>query len=188
MNIYSKTSPPIGFYVYAYIRKSNLTPYYIGKGIDKRVLGRHYVSIPKDLTKIVILEQGLTEIGALAIERRMIKWWGRQDIGTGVLRNKTDGGEGVSGMRHSDKSKHAIRLGQVGIPKPPFTEEHIRNLSISHSGENHKNFGTRLPDITKERISNGMKNSFKVLVSCLQCKKIIPIRSYTGFHGPKCRH
>ena len=104
-SIYSKNETPSGFYVYVWLSKSNI-PFYIGKGHGNRAWQKtkgH--NPPKDHTKIYIMEANLSELGAFALERRYIKWYGRKDIGTGILINKTNGGDGVSGYKRSEKWK-----------------------------------------------------------------------------------
>jgi hypothetical protein len=96
------------YYVYAYVRK-NGTPYYIGKGKNDRAYKRHSVSVPKDKSKIVFIFEELSEQDALDLECLLIKYHGRKDNNTGILYNKTDGGEGSSGRKHLPESIQKMR-------------------------------------------------------------------------------
>lgn len=150
MSIYSPQ-----YYVYAYLRKSDNTPYYIGKGKGRRAWEKHPgISIPSDQTKIVFAEKNLTNVGACAIERRLIAWYGRKSLGTGILLNKTPGGEGgIGGSKKgrtlsqqtrerlseagkgrmvTDETRKKLSAAKTGKSRPKFSDEWRANLSKNH--------------------------------------------------------
>ena len=103
------------YYVYAYLRASDNSPYYIGKGKGKRAYHKsHNVSVLKDKSKIVFLEQNLSEEEAIQLEIKYISQYGRKDNHTGILRNLTDGGEGASGLVVTDYSIKARKAKKHG--------------------------------------------------------------------------
>lgn len=98
------------YYTYAYLREDG-TPYYIGKGKGDRIndnTGRP-TKPPKDKSRRIYLKCNLTEQEAFKHEVYMIFLFGRKDIGTGILRNKSNGGEGNSGLVVSQKNKEILR-------------------------------------------------------------------------------
>lgn len=97
------------YYVYFYLR-SDYTPYYIGKGKGKRAWtkAKNEIKLPKDKFKIILVEQSLTELQAFILERYYIRWFGRKDNGTGILRNLCDGGEGSSGWVISEAQRNRL--------------------------------------------------------------------------------
>ena len=123
MTIYSKKNPPEGFYTYAYLRLDG-TPWYIGKGKDYRAW-KHTkgdaISTPRDHSAIIIMEANLTEVGALALERRYIAWYGRKDKTTGILRNMTDGGDGAEGHIKSAETIAKLKKALTGTKRPDVT-------------------------------------------------------------------
>jgi group I intron endonuclease len=141
------------FYTYAYLRQDR-TPYYIGKGSGKRIYSKQRgVNAPKDKSRIIFLKKNLTEAEAFKHEVYMIAVLGRKDLGTGILRNLTNGGEGASGHVKSEEAKKKISEANTGKIR---TEEAKKKMSKAKIGKKPHNFGVHHTGKTKKKISEAV--------------------------------
>lgn len=120
------------------------TPYYYGKGKGNRAYVKHKCMIPKDRSLIEIVKDNISSETAFMLEIMWIAFWGRKDNGTGILQNKTDGGEGTSNM--SEESKKKMSEAKIG-KRPPSCD-----LRKSYKGENNPFFGKHHSDETKAKL------------------------------------
>ena len=89
-------SSPTQFYTYLWLREDG-TPYYVGKGYGRRAWRSHKGHRPPKDRSLIHIQYWQDEATAFAYEIYQIDFWGRKDLGTGCLRNLTDGGEGKAG-------------------------------------------------------------------------------------------
>jgi hypothetical protein len=194
-------------YVYAYIRKSNLTPYYIGKGKDRRAFQKHCgISVPKDRSKIIFIETNLSDVGACAIERRLIQWYGRKDLGTGILLNKTNGGDGSAGYVTKTETKNKLSLANIGKKHTAKTKEKMSskkignrnginspgNTGIKHTEETRRKIseagkGRLQSEYTKQLLSLQRKGIPKPKLECPHCGRLFSPTNMARYHGDKCK-
>lgn len=158
------------FYVYAYLRnKDSLTgkqgtPYYIGKGNGNRAYAKHFAPVPTDHSNIKFIKENLTEQQAHDLEIELILKFGRKDLGTGILHNRTNGGEGISNPSVATREKLAYakrnesketRLKRSQAAKnrkrTPLSEETKRKISEA-------NLGKKRTTETKEKMSTAKIN------------------------------
>jgi hypothetical protein len=132
---------PQGYYVYAYLRKKDLTPYYIGKVKRDRAWAKHSFGPPKELHRIIIIQDQLDELSAFTLEKLIISLYGLKINNTGILRNLTKGGSGgdtsmspnfITGIKnrktplyrkkHTTASKEKMSYVKKGKKPPNFTQ------------------------------------------------------------------
>jgi len=151
------------FYVYLYLRSKDSeyglkdSPYYAGKGKGKRAYTKHTFGPPKDKNRIQFIAKNMNEADAFQLEMLLINLYGRVDLGTGCLRNLTDGGDGsVGAIGKIVSEKHKKILSEKYLGKtyeerygPEKAKKIKNNITIGKLGKTTIRKGKPLSEETK---------------------------------------
>jgi len=152
-------------YIYFHINPITEEVFYVGKGTftkrnkygrsnDLKKRNKHHTSTIKKYGLIVnIIEDGLSEEESFEREKFYINKFGRRDLGTGILVNQSEGGDGGSpmlGKKHSDETRKKLSLTHKG---KKMSEECRLKMSLANKGKKRK----PMSEETKLKISESIK-------------------------------
>ena len=142
-------------YIYRHVRLDTNVVFYIGKGTNtdgryerantKRRTNQDWHDIVNTHDYVVeIVIENLTEKESNEKEKYYILEYGRIDLGTGTLVNKTSGGQGASGAIRSEEIRDKYRKAQTGkkaseetkkkMRERKRTPEHIEKMAKANRG------------------------------------------------------
>lgn len=209
----SKSIYPSNFYAYLY-RDIDGTPIYIGKGTGRRAyihfkskshLGNLLRNRLKESFKIEpeFLCQDVDEELAFFVEEEMIRKYGRKDLALGTLFNLTDGGDGVSGYKHSDKTKTKIQKTMRGIPNVggsakgiPTTGKAAKGVpKVGNNAKGMPNIGGSAKGVPKvgknakgvPKTGKNVKGTHRLKSKCPHCNILCSNAMLIRWHGDNCK-
>jgi NUMOD3 motif len=179
------------FYTYLWLREDG-TPYYVGKGSGKRAWDSQMRHRPPRNKAMIIVQCWPDEDTAFAYERYQIDFWGRKDLGTGVLINHTDGGENppvtfskpwLKGRSPSLETRAKLSAALLGIKRSKETRAKLsrvmtgnKNGNTPSSAEKKAKISATLKGHTvsveiREKISNTLKGRAPKKETSLCCQR-----------------
>ncbi len=177
----------IEFYTYLWLRE-NGSPWYVGKGTGNRAYKSHEGHRPPKDHSLIKIQHWPDEATAFSYEIYQIDFWGRIDLGTGILRNRTDGGDGPSGAKASEETRKKMSKVRKGVPK---SEETRKRMSEAQKGRvNSESTRKKISDSKKgkhlsEEIKSRMSNTRKGRQHSLETRK--RMSEAAGKRWKKCR-
>jgi len=149
------------FYIYFHINPLKNEVFYVGKGCGDRAYdtkrNKFWCNTVNKYgePKVVIVRDNISEKYAFLLEKAYIKIFGRRDLNEGTLVNLTDGGDGISGYKHTDKAIQKISESNIGNTyRTGILNSEETRKKISKSLKGHKQSVE-----TKNKISNTKKDN-----------------------------
>jgi hypothetical protein len=122
--------------VYQHRRKDTNQVFYVGIGkSEKRAYNKtkrykQWKDFVKNHDYIVeITHRDVIWEEACSIEKYLISFYGRRDLGLGSLVNQTDGGDGVINLSEDSRSKMSVNRGRFGHLNYFYGKRHTGDLS-----------------------------------------------------------
>lgn len=133
----------VSFYVYLHRRATDGRVFYVGKGKCKRAFDKSKRSthwkriVAKHGYTVEFVQRDIQEWYAFELEKDLIAYYGREN-----LCNRTDGGDGVSGYKHSKEAKRKISINR--------TKPNLNGCKNSFFGKSHT-------EEVKKKLRDGMR-------------------------------
>ena len=170
----------MSFYTYLWLRKDG-TPYYVGKG---RMLRAYRKGSPSGVGRILIQEWPDEQL-AFENEVRLIALYGRKDLGTGTLNNRTNGGEGLTGLIRT--KEHAEKIA-VQLRGRPLSKKHRQRIGDAMKGEKNPAFGRPRPDTssfnTKTKKGKSLSDETRAKMSAAKLGTKLPEETKAKMRHP----
>ena len=131
-------------YVYTHTRLDTNEVFYVGIGTQDNYIRASRTAnrsvFWKNITKktgwkVNIVFDNLTWDEACDKEKELISFYGRKDIGTGILVNHTNGGDGSNGRVFSQETRNKMAKTRKGVK---ISEEQKEKTRLSMLGKNKK--------------------------------------------------
>lgn len=202
--------------VYQHIRKDTQEVFYIGIGRDKKRAYYFYHRSPywnniynKTKIEVKILCKDIELELAYDIEKYLISYYGRKDLGLGSLVNLTYGGETLSGYIPTKEAKHKMSIAKLGKKREDLTGDKNHMYGKTHSNEYKIKMSETLKKIkntneNKKRVSEQFKGSKQSAehiakrqasmpksfekIKCPHCNTIGGGSNMSRYHFNKCKN
>ena len=187
--------------VYQHKRKDTGEIFYVGIGKEESrayEYGRNHLwqkIVDETEYDIEITHRDIIYEEACSIEKYIIAFWGRKNLGLGPLTNLTDGGDTTEGYRHTENTKEKISTTLIGFK---HSQESIQKIADSHKEvplSNYHRYKISIGNSNKPKSNEHRKSlSFAKLgvkhkiVICPCCNKSGGIVNMHRYHFENCKY